>query len=53
MKLRGVLQVRARSMPMEEREAVIKLVSGALEARKEIVFVVVFGVSSGGLSSVT
>ncbi|MEM4029581.1 MAG: hypothetical protein QXO02_06790 [Thermofilaceae archaeon] len=38
------MQVRARSMPMEEREAVIKLVSGALEEREEIVFAVVFGV---------
>jgi len=37
------LQVKARSMPMEEREAVIKLVSRALEERKEIVFAVVFG----------
>ncbi|MEM2372681.1 MAG: hypothetical protein QW291_09205 [Thermofilaceae archaeon] len=40
-------------MPMEEHEAVIKLVSRALETREEIVFAVVFGVSSGGLSSVT
>ncbi|MEM2677304.1 MAG: hypothetical protein QXU62_01565, partial [Thermofilaceae archaeon] len=43
MKLRGVSQVRARSMPMEEHEAVIKLVSRALETREEIVFAVVFG----------
>lgn len=43
MRLEDTSRVKARSLPVEEREAVIREISKALEAKEEVIFAVVFG----------